>query len=180
MRALLILFAFLLSGNTTFAQSTEMWFAFPIVSVENKGANKYLVTINYGTEAGIQKGSNGEVWAILQQQRKGEAHYVNSITIQEATTKMANALLETKEQVYKGDLLFARIPVNLKFKSSYFYLASYGIFFTDENRKALLHHRRNPENGWLSVAHREICEAMQMALNEAGQTTESKPTIRVV
>lgn len=179
MRALLILFAFLLSGNTTFAQSTEMWFAFPIVSVENKGANKYLVTINYGTEAGIQKGSNGEVWAILQQQRKGEAHYVNSITIQEATTKMANALLETKEQVYKGDLLFARIPVNLKFKSSYFYLASYGIFFTDETGKPYYTLDEILKTDGYRLRTEKFV-AMQMALNEAGrQLKATQNTSRV-
>lgn len=86
MRSLLFLFALLLSGSAV-AQSEEMWFAFPIVSIENKGTNKYLVTINYGSEVGLKKGGSGEVWATLQQQRKGEAHYLNSITFQDAGVK---------------------------------------------------------------------------------------------
>ena len=43
MRYLLILFALALTTSIGVAQSNELWFAFPIVSIESKGTNKYLV-----------------------------------------------------------------------------------------------------------------------------------------
>ncbi len=168
MRSLLFVLVLLFSGSAAVAQSEELWFAFPIVSVENKGSNKYLVTINYGSEVGLKKGGNGEVWATLQQQRKGEAHYLNSITFQEAGTKKATALVETKEPVYTGDLVFAQIPVNLKFKSSYFYLASYGIFFTDEGGKPYYSADEILKSDGYRLRTEKFVK-MQMALNEEGQ-----------
>lgn len=168
MRLLLILFLIFLSGSDALAQPEEMWFAFPIVSVENKGANKYLVSIEYGSEIGLKKGSTGEVWATLQQQRKGEAHYLNTITFQETAAKKATALLETKEPVYNGDLVFAKIPVTLKFKSSYFYLASYGIFFTDEAGKPYYTLDEILKSDGYRLRTEKFV-AMQMALNEAGR-----------
>lgn len=168
MRFLFILFALFTSGFTVVAQSEDMWFAFPIVSVENKGPNKYLVTINYGSEVGLKKGGSGEVWATLQQQRKGEAHYLNSITFQEVGTKKATTLIETKEPVYNGDLVFAQIPVNLKFKSTYFYLASYGIFFTDEAGKPYYTIEEILKSDGYRLRTEKFVQ-MQMALNEAGQ-----------
>jgi hypothetical protein len=135
LRSLFILLALFIVRSIAVAQPEDVWFAFPITSVESKGLNKYLITINYGTEVGLKQGGSGEVWAILQQQRQGEARYLNNVVLQNVSTKKATALLESKEPIYNGDLVFAQIPVNLKFKSTYFYLAYYGIFFSDETGK---------------------------------------------
>lgn len=168
MRSLIILLALVVTSQLVNAQAEEMWFAFPVVSIESKGTNKYLVTINYGSEVGLKKDGNGEVWAILQQQRKGEAHYLNNITFQEVATGKATALLETKEPVYKGDLVFAQIPVNLKFKSIYFYLASYGIFLTDDTGKPYYTIEEILKSDGYRLRTEKFIQ-MQMALNEAGQ-----------
>jgi len=168
MRFIVILFTLVLTASNVVAQSNELWFAFPIVSIENKGTNKYLVNIEYGTELGLKNGSSGEVWATMQQQRKGEAHYLNGIVLQDVASKKASAILETKEPLYKGDLVFVKIPVSLKFKSSYFYLASYGIFFSDEAGKPYY----TIEEILKSDGHRLRTEKfvkMQMELNEEGR-----------
>ncbi|MCW5911068.1 MAG: tetratricopeptide repeat protein [Cyclobacteriaceae bacterium] len=168
MRVLLLLAVFVVAGKFARAQSDESWFAFPVASVEDKGAGRYLVTLDYGTESGINKGARAEVWASLQQQRKGEARYLNTITLQDVSLKKTSVLVESKEPVYKNDVVFVKIKVKPGFKSSYFYLASYGIFFSDEAGKPYYTIEEILSSDGYRLRTEKFVK-MQMALNEEGR-----------
>ncbi len=172
----LLLFFFL--AQNSFAQDDQYWFTFKITSVEKKGGNKVLLTIDRGSEIGLKNGAEGELWTIIQKDRK-QSSYLSGIVLSNVTAKSASTLVDIKEPIYTGDILFIKIPVKPGFHSSYFYLMSYGIDLTDEAGK--------PYYTFDEIiqldGHRLRTEkfiAMQMAINQAGQKLkESGSTERV-
>ena len=130
MKLRILLFALVCcTGYSSLAQSEEFWFGLKISSVTKKTGNQVLVTIDRGSEIGLKKGDQGEVWTILQRERKEEGHYLNTIVLQEVALKRASGLIEVEEPLYEGDILFVKIPIKFGFNSSFFYFISYKILF---------------------------------------------------
>ncbi|MBX2901062.1 MAG: CHAT domain-containing protein [Cyclobacteriaceae bacterium] len=160
----LLLFQFLFVQ----AQQETLWFGFPIVTAEKKSINSYLLTIEYGADAGLKKGMQAEVYATLQQERKKEARYLAKLNLMEVLSRKASAIVETNEAVYPGDLVFVQIPYKKTFKSSYFYLASYGIIFTDPSGKPYYSVDEILKSDGYRLRSEKFV-AMQKAVNLAGE-----------
>ncbi|MEQ1585497.1 MAG: tetratricopeptide repeat protein [Cyclobacteriaceae bacterium] len=166
LRTVLILFVCLI-GHQSFAQSDTYWFAFKVTSVEKKTPSKVLVTIDRGTELGLKKGDQGEVWTTLQRERKEECQFLSTLVLQEVATQRASGLIEVEEPIYEGDILFVKIPIKSGFHSSYFYLLSYNILLTDEADKPYYTFDEIMQSDGHPLRTEKFI-AMQMDINEAG------------
>lgn len=177
LRTVLLLFGCLIAQRS-FAQPETFWFAFKITSVEKKTASQVLVTIDRGTELGLKKGDQGEVWTVLQRERK-ESKFTANIILSEVALKRATGLVEVEEPLYEGDIIFVNIPVKSGFHSSYFYLVSYNILLTDEAGKPYYTFDEIKQ----SDGHRLRTEkfvAMQMVINEAGRKLKASGNLEKV
>ncbi len=92
-RFLCVSLLFLITSQS-FSQSNEFWFAFKLSAVEKKGENKFLITIDKGSELGLTNRTPGEVWVTKQHERKEESHFVKNIELQGVSESTASALVE--------------------------------------------------------------------------------------
>lgn len=180
MKLRILLFALVcFTGYSSLAQSEEFWFGLKISSVTKKTGNQVLVTIDRGSEIGLKKGDQGEVWTILQRERKEEGHYLNTIVLQEVALKRASGLIEVEEPLYEGDILFVKIPIKSGFHSSFFYLMSYNILLVDDSGRPYYTFEEILQSDGHPLRTEKFV-AMQMAINESGRKLKASGNLEKV
>jgi CHAT domain-containing protein/uncharacterized protein HemY len=117
------------------AQSNEYWFAFRINSITKKSSNQFLIAIDQGTNLGIKPGAIGEVWSTVKEGSLEETNFLKKVTLVDVKENRATGLVESEDPINVGDVLYVKIPVKQGVRTSFFYLMSYGILFTDEAGK---------------------------------------------
>jgi|GEM_PF-1163876 len=170
-RFLCVSLLFLITSQS-FSQSNEFWFAFKLSAVEKNGENKFLITIDKGSELGLTNRTPGEVWVTKQHERKEESHFVKNIELQGVSESTASALVESEEVLYEGDILFVEIPVKAGVHTSFFYLISYAISIADESGNPYYTFEEIMKHDGYPL-RTEKFKQMQAAINTAGRKLEA-------
>ena len=129
---LILLTVFIKAVN---AQSDEYWVAFKINSVTKKSSNQFLIAIDQGTKLGLKSGDIGEIWSTVKEGSLEETNFLVKVTLGDVKENLSTSLVESEDPIYVGDVVYVIIPVKNGVRTSFFYLMSYGILFTDESGK---------------------------------------------
>lgn len=164
-------FLFLLVGCLitvrTWGQTEESWFAIKVTAVEKKGSDRFQITINHGSEVGLKLNQAGEVWTSVSANREGDCRFVANLVLQEVGSGTSTALVESKEPVYVGDVVFTKLSVKQQTHTPYFSLMVYGIELVDESGKPYYTLNEILKSDGVRLRTEKFIQ-MQQAINEAG------------
>jgi len=153
---------------SAFAQTEEYWFAFKVTSVDQQGAEQFLVTIDHGSEIGLSTNQSGELWATVNPKRDGTGRFVANLTLQEVVQGKSIARVQSKESIYEGDVVFVKIPVKKEKHSIYFFVEEYGIELLNEAGKPYYTIDEILKSDGTRLRTEKFI-SMQQSINEAGR-----------
>ncbi len=127
----LVLFSFL--SFSLLAQTDDNIIGFRITKIEKKGAQKWLITLDHGSDVGLKTDEAGSVWGIVRPQIENHNVKLGDAVLKSVATHEAKAEVETDKTIFEGDLLFinAALPARSS-RSPYFQLVVFGISITDQ------------------------------------------------